>query len=1201
MGGHISTPEDELFATLQWSALLDCVFSRDIEQNAAHSSSSFHLKSSDTTSISPASVYADNKLTSKEWQVFLSLFIPKNTGGETESGDGDLDSTLTCAVFMCTEMVSHVLSSSSSFRLEVPISSVSHSHPTTEGMTSRHPSRSSTPTAAQEDEERNANFSLDACREEAREWSPVRFQIHHCIIPVLIYLFAYWRKRINRHQCDRYMVQTMKYQELFEEWLSTNASEGFRKEDTPFAAEEEEEEEEEEKAEENREEEQNGGASEKRRQKVWRKVKGLKSFGVEQFRKTNAQVSNALAKRKKMWNCKNKTDWMDGDAIKLFRASTVLCRQVLLYHQAMEAEAQTENDEAEKTNGKPSSRQGESLSTKRETGATTTHSASQFGTREKQRRTHHAVQNRERELLCADTSAALYAAAGENCFLRVCAVLTVSLCAVQLPYETLMDAAVNGLRPLWREVEAYVSPTQTSTRAPEPSDWMPSGEDSLSASMLSSQQYYAKGCQTLLGVFERAIVAEQLAMQATQVEESHSLCAAMDALRHQLDGGVPLPLVPPTSSASPPLQSKKHAEEEEEEEKDRKGDAAPSGVLFSPSTWDRFRSRYVGQDVIWEALRSHFSTLDSFDAEKPTVILLFGPSGFGKSELAKCLASSLHGIPPEELEPSGKLVHIHMPSFCTADSIYSLVDPPAAHVGDGILLSALLQHPDAVVVLEEFEKSTTAAVQHLWLSAFQKSGTLRSLKIASRSVKTTKATFVLTCNLVASSIEEESALYLNERNESKRAQRRQMYIQQCRQACRQLLGDPFVNRVDFFFPVMPYTMEERERFVLLLLERLLSTQRKKGRCIAVSVPCVRALASQQLTSFHAVKVEEIIRLRIMSMVHYRWSRAVLTAVKGVQKEAWEYVLIPVHRPSPILHSSSSSSTDAVQEMDGTSDKECENQLDTPCSVENHRIYWNDLRKGTEWLEGWFPPDPFSRSEGDWIEKKEKENNDAVSQVRAEEKGTTPEWVSHPVLHEPPKDGVMRYRHSGKPSPTSTDLLFPTLRRGESLHTAEQKTNDIRRCDAVLEKELEHVSSPCPLQKCPEKHLTHVDTAHLLTLTTEKEMMLEKENKLLREVVMEKEIETLKRKVTLLQKALGMVLLSLLVTSLLLSFVVGFKVVLCMHVINALILIVVLKVPLRVLRMALSAVFSALGPLRFFLLCCLVFLLSFIVNSSPLSC
>ncbi|ORC90909.1 uncharacterized protein TM35_000073330 [Trypanosoma theileri] len=321
--------------------------------------------------------------------------------------------------------------------------------------------------------------------------------------------------------------------------------------------------------------------------------------------------------------------------------------------------------------------------------------------------------------------------------------------------------------------------------------------------------------------------------------------------------------------------------------------AASSGTtqlsnLTPEERWALVPSQYIGQEHIWATLQTHFLSSDVFNAEKPTVIVFFGPSGFGKSEMARRIACVIHGKEPSNVESSGKLVHIHLPSFCTRDSIYSLVDPPAAHVGEGVLLTALRKNDDAVVVLDEFEKGTADAIQNLWLSAFQKKGTLRSLKDASRSVSTEKTTFILTCNIASDTILRNKDKYLRATAEEQAAMRAE-WTEVCKEVCRKTMHDPFVNRVDYFFPFVPYTEEEKERFIQMQLRRILLDQRSKDRHIYITPRMVKAIAAK-LQSFHASTIEGVVRPLLVEVIQKKWTGAVLTVEEHVSGTV--FVAIP---------------------------------------------------------------------------------------------------------------------------------------------------------------------------------------------------------------------------------------------------------------------------------------------------------------------
>lgn len=132
---------------------------------------------------------------------------------------------------------------------------------------------------------------------------------------------------------------------------------------------------------------------------------------------------------------------------------------------------------------------------------------------------------------------------------------------------------------------------------------------------------------------------------------------------------------------------------------------------------DRLRAHLVGQDEaikhVSEAI--HRAGLGLNDPRRPKASLLFvGPSGVGKTEMAKLLAKEIFGR--EEA-----LVRLDMTEFSEGHSVSKLLGSPAGYVGyrEGNRLSdTIRKHPHSVLLFDEFEKAH-ADVQHLLLQALE--------------------------------------------------------------------------------------------------------------------------------------------------------------------------------------------------------------------------------------------------------------------------------------------------------------------------------------------------------------------------------------------------------------------------------------------------------------------------------------------------
>ncbi len=119
---------------------------------------------------------------------------------------------------------------------------------------------------------------------------------------------------------------------------------------------------------------------------------------------------------------------------------------------------------------------------------------------------------------------------------------------------------------------------------------------------------------------------------------------------------------------------------------------------------DRLGERVIGQrraiTAVAEAVRRARAGIS--DADRPNGSFIFvGPTGVGKTELAKALAATVY-------DDESRLVRIDMSEYMEKHSVARLIGAPPGYVGydeGGMLTEAVRRQPYSVVLLDEIEKA----------------------------------------------------------------------------------------------------------------------------------------------------------------------------------------------------------------------------------------------------------------------------------------------------------------------------------------------------------------------------------------------------------------------------------------------------------------------------------------------------------------
>lgn len=230
--------------------------------------------------------------------------------------------------------------------------------------------------------------------------------------------------------------------------------------------------------------------------------------------------------------------------------------------------------------------------------------------------------------------------------------------------------------------------------------------------------------------------------------------------------------------------------------------------------------RVVGQDMavasVSEAIRRSRSGLS--DPQRPVGVFLFvGPTGVGKTELAKALAEQLFN--QEEA-----LIRIDMSEYMEKHSVAKLIGAPPGYVGydeGGQLTEAIRRRPYSVVLLDEIEKAHPD-VFNILLQIFD-DGRITDSK--GRVVNCKNAIFIMTSNLG-------SQVLLETLEGKKEKLTKELILTLLDPILKNHFRPEFLNRLDDILPFLPLKEEDMSKIVDIQLQLL--RKRLLDRDIVVS-------------------------------------------------------------------------------------------------------------------------------------------------------------------------------------------------------------------------------------------------------------------------------------------------------------------------------------------------------------------------------
>jgi ATP-dependent Clp protease ATP-binding subunit ClpC len=270
----------------------------------------------------------------------------------------------------------------------------------------------------------------------------------------------------------------------------------------------------------------------------------------------------------------------------------------------------------------------------------------------------------------------------------------------------------------------------------------------------------------------------------------------------------------------------------------------------------RLHERVIGQDaaisVLADAIRRARAGLK--DPRRPIGSFIFlGPTGVGKTELAKALAEFL-------FDDEDALVRFDMSEFQERHTTARLIGAPPGYVGydeGGGLTEAVRRRPYRVILFDEIEK----AHPDVFNTLLQLLDDGRMTDGHGRTVDFRNTVIIMTSNLGTAEMNKQSVGFVTQRTQTESERRRLESAAQ--RALRDTFRPEFLNRIDEVVVFEPLTEPELEQILDLQVSDLLSRLTERGIKVVLSESARKALVKEGYDpTYGARPLKRVVQRRI---------------------------------------------------------------------------------------------------------------------------------------------------------------------------------------------------------------------------------------------------------------------------------------------------------------------------------------------------